>query len=285
MPKAKAKLQLDEGLIIPLGAASGYVLTSDSSGNGTWQPSQTASAGRPGNLYSGVGLPPANVGVVGDYWLDTATLRLYGPKGTTAASPLNLHPNPSVEADVTGWTSSASAGGPATVRERTQDWSAHGTWSYHVSIGRIPAANCVVYTCSGTSGVTVGKVPVDPAKVYSYLVYHRLRALTSVTPQIRPYVYWWKADGTASAISTATAGIYQPAATGDVLRLAWLGIAPPSDAAWATPAVYGATVDVWDSDTDGVVWVEGSALPVEWPAAPLGRLLQITPTYAQLTAG
>lgn len=283
MPKTKAKLQLDEGLALPLGAASGYVLTSDASGNGTWQPAQTASAGRPGNLYSGVGLPPANVGVVGDYWLDTATLRLYGPKGTTASSPLNLHPNPSVETDISGWSSSASAGGPVTTRERTQDWSAHGSWSYHVYLGRIPPANVVVYTAP-TSG-TAGKVPVDPAKVYSYLVYHRVRKLVSATPQIRPYVYWWKADGTASAISTATAGTYQPAATGDLLRLAWLGIAPPSDAAWATPAVYGATVDEWDSDTDGVVWVEGSTLPVEWPSTPLGRLMPLTPTYAQLTSG
>lgn len=36
MPKTKAKLQLDEGLILPLGAGAGKILTSDGSGNGSW---------------------------------------------------------------------------------------------------------------------------------------------------------------------------------------------------------------------------------------------------------
>ena len=44
MPSAKHKLTLDAGMRIPAGAVNGYVLKSDASGNGTWQPASLSGA-------------------------------------------------------------------------------------------------------------------------------------------------------------------------------------------------------------------------------------------------
>lgn len=48
----EANVQLDSGLIIPTGAADGYVLTSDGSGNATWGTGPTFPPGPP-VLWSG----------------------------------------------------------------------------------------------------------------------------------------------------------------------------------------------------------------------------------------
>jgi hypothetical protein len=262
----KTTVQLDSGLLIPAGAVAGRVLTTDASGNATWQ---TVTAGAPGLngsvIYSGMGSPPANVGLPGDYWFDTNTGTMYGPKGTNANSSLNLHPNPSVETDITGWTSTASSGGPATVRERTTDWAVHGSWSYHVSFGRVPAASSTINT--GPTAGTTGKIPVDSAKRYSFQLYHRIRSIVATPPQIMLRIYWYKADGSASTVLGSTVTPYITVAAGDVVRFVAYNIAPPSDAAYVVPNLYMGSVDSWDSDTDAVVVVEGTTLPQEWPTS------------------
>ena len=259
--KFKAPAQFDAGLILPASAANGRVLMSDAVGNGAW--SDALSGG--GRLYSGTGAPPSTVGVAGDFWLDKLTGTLYGPKGSNADSLLNLHPNPSVETNTTNWNSSGSSGTGAspTVRERTQDWAAHGVWSYHHSQNRIPAANTTVQTTSCVAGLT-GKITVDPAKSYACQITHRVRLITSITPQIRCYFYWFKSDGTASAITTATGGNYSAVEAGGVYQFR-ATVTPPSDAVLCGVALYGAATDLWEGDTDAVVFVEGTTLPMEWP--------------------
>lgn len=232
----------------------------------------TGPTGAPGTkgsvIYSGQGAPPANVGLAGDYWLDTLTQILYGPKGTNADSPLNLHPNPSVEVDTTGWTSSASSGTyPAVIRERVQDWAVHGLWGYHVNVGAVPAATKTINT--GPTAGTTGKIPVDPAKRYSWQIYHRIRSFVSASQAVTPRVNWYKADGTSSTIAANTTGTGVVVANGDVVRVAMLNLAPPSDAAFAMAYLQASTCDSWDSDTDAVVFVEGATLPTAWPSGGL----------------
>lgn len=50
MPRTTTKLQIDQGVIIPASAAAGRVLTSDASGNGTWQ---TVGSGPPSGTAGG----------------------------------------------------------------------------------------------------------------------------------------------------------------------------------------------------------------------------------------
>lgn len=88
MPSTKAKLQLDEGLIMPTGAVAGRVLTADASGNGTWQP---IAAGA-GTLITGSGAPTAGVGADGALYLDTVNGGFWGPKaaGVWPVAPIGI---------------------------------------------------------------------------------------------------------------------------------------------------------------------------------------------------
>jgi hypothetical protein len=70
---------LESGLQVPTGAAAGRLLTSDGSGNGTWQ-----ALGGSGTLISGAGAPAAGTGTDGAMYLDTVTNRIYGPKAAGA---------------------------------------------------------------------------------------------------------------------------------------------------------------------------------------------------------
>lgn len=88
MPRTKAKLQLDEGLLLPLNASAGRVLTSDSSGNGTWQPIAAGS----GTVITGSGAPAAGVGSDGALYLDLTSGGFWGPKaaGAWPAAPIGV---------------------------------------------------------------------------------------------------------------------------------------------------------------------------------------------------
>ena len=76
----KTQAILEAGLQLPGGAAAGRVLTSDGSGNGSWQ----AVAAGSGTLITGTGAPTAGLGSDGAMYLDTATGRFYGPKAAGA---------------------------------------------------------------------------------------------------------------------------------------------------------------------------------------------------------
>jgi len=80
MPRQKALAIFDAGLQLPSGAASGRVMTSDASGNGTWQ----SIPGGSGDLITGTGAPSAGTGTDGAMYLDTASGRFYGPKAAGA---------------------------------------------------------------------------------------------------------------------------------------------------------------------------------------------------------
>jgi hypothetical protein len=69
-----------EALRLPNGAAAGRVLTSDVSGNGTWQPI----SGGSGSIMAGTGAPAAGLGSDGAMYLDLASGRFYGPKAAGA---------------------------------------------------------------------------------------------------------------------------------------------------------------------------------------------------------
>jgi hypothetical protein len=65
------------GIRIPVGAVTGDVLTSDSAGNGTWQPAA-------GTIVTGTGAPTAGTGANGQLYLDLAALEVWGPKAAGA---------------------------------------------------------------------------------------------------------------------------------------------------------------------------------------------------------
>lgn len=69
-----------ESIRIPAGAANGKVLTSDASGNGSWQ----GIPGGSGDLITGVGAPSAGTGSDGAMYLDISNGRFYGPKASGA---------------------------------------------------------------------------------------------------------------------------------------------------------------------------------------------------------
>lgn len=133
----------------------------------------------------GVGAPDSNTGNIGEYYMDTASGILYGPKpGLTLRTdtpniPGNMHPDPTVDL-FTNWTGTAStgAGNPAAVLEKAQAWASDGLNSAHYKVYRDAAANTTAILSTQGNNVAANINVVDPTLPYSMGMKVRVREFT-----------------------------------------------------------------------------------------------------------
>jgi hypothetical protein len=182
---------------------------------------------------------------------------------------VNRISNPIFRTNTTGWS---SVGGSTVFARVTGGWSSHGIASLRYQHSDAGGATIGVRTLSGTSGI-----PVTPGQTYTFQV--DVNIVDNLTTGIRPSLLWYKADGTASTVLTASHGTYVTG-TGEY-RLIISGIAP-SDAAFAGGRVAGAEAsNLLEFNTDGAWFVGGAPTPPEasgltivpnegnWPSKPV----------------
>lgn len=244
-----------------------------------------------GGFIAGIGPPTNAVGATGDFYVDLLTQNVYGPKVAMALGDLTgmsgqLHPNPSVEANTTNWSVSASAGGGTSFNERTTDHPQDGLYAYHGRIHRINSTVAVNQVQTQGSTVGTGLSVVDPTKVYSFSmrVYTRENSMTG-GGRIR--IYWYKSDGSASSISTNSLAPSPgtPFVVGQTTQHNFENVTPPSDAAYCRVTMYvGANANpgdnAWEGDVDSVVMVQASTVPKWGPV--IGSMAIASATGATL---
>jgi hypothetical protein len=214
-------------------------------------------------IIAGQGAPSAALGAKGDWWLDTLSNTLYGPKATYPDTPGQLITNPSLETDLSGWVTTTSVPAGSRVFARENVWAQHGSWSCHSLITRQVLTGVTVQPV----GDGTASVPVNPAKKYSMQVIEKLRRGTAsdmaTPPSMR--MVWYDAAG----VQALNVGVIDPrsGAAGDVIFHTIEGLVPPANAAFVRPFL-AATLNangIWDADIDSFVMFEGATLPVSWP--------------------
>lgn len=180
---------------------------------------------------------------------ETITIGQSVENGTTVTEVRrNKHPNPSVGADVTGWSSWLSGGAYTSSRQTSGGpGGVVGTWWRGVVTTAPTGSPAMIHTRgSGTNGI-----PVTAGTTYTLSAY----AIASRAPSsgVRIDVQWYTSNGTSisttsSTTNAMTAGVWQ--------RVSYTGAAP-ANAAFARPSVaFSGPQGVWvANDTYGATAV------------------------------
>lgn len=169
---------------------------------------------------------------------------------------INCIPDPGFEnadAMTAGWNWSASTAPNTTIAEKITTWSENGTQAARVKIIRNDGAASVGLR----STIGVAGFPCKPLdRVYLRGLVNVVTAPSASDSATTLRVYWWKADGTASATATSNVAATANNFTGQV-ELAGVATAPADAAFYSWSLINGmgsAGADLtWEFYVDGVV--------------------------------
>lgn len=186
-----------------------------------------------------------------------------------AAGPRNpSFDGASGEGSVARWPSISASDAPGTASEfRASDvWTARpeSRFSAYFKISRATAGTMIVRSETGTAGV-----PMTPAgKASLRLVYFGLQAFSGAAT-IRARIYWYKADGSASATATTDVQINTDLALPNLGRIDFGALTDvPADAAFGAVALISvapAAGGVWEGYLDDVILEDVTGLGLTAP--------------------
>lgn len=165
-----------------------------------------------------------------------------GRRGTVPADVTNLIRNPSGEVTPTAVSSSASsAGQPAATIVDTTEWARVGDHASRYTVAKTDGSTVTARTAPGAGGIAVTATHFYAVRISTHL------ASLAGAPALedwRAVIYWYKADGLASAVTTlssryeqdAGGAARQPAAGAHADQ--FLIAQAPSDAVTAAVGVY-----------------------------------------------